>query len=481
MTRPVPPLSVPSPDASQDALFDISLLLHVVGYMRRALRRHRRVAVTSFASCVAMAVLALLVMPRTYSTEATILAQKNLVMPALGNPRRAVPNESDAPTKLAAETVKKRENLIAIIKQTNLMVEYREQRAPIVRARDWVRDLVVGKMKPDEELDALVGLLDDRIWVETGDGGTVRIGVRWPNAEMAHRLVQTAQDNFIAERHGNEISLIGESIGILEGHVAATRLSIDSAFAELQRVSPRSMAPRPSGLSRVAPERDQELASLQALLAAKRQAINDLAAFHGRRVAELQATLTEQQRRYGANHPEIAKTRQALASAQIEPPQLEDLRREERTIAQNIVKKGGTPGVTVTAQQSSINQDFMSAARRLLPDSATGAEESFARGKLRLALTDYEDMLDRLNSARIELEIARAAFKYRFSVIEPVQVPRKADKPKPALLLAMGVILGIAMAFLVPVVLDLSRGRFLESWQVRTFTGLDVLGEVRSA
>ena len=85
------------------------------GFVGRALRRHAGLAVAVFVVGVAAAVAAFMMLPRTYHTEVRLLAQRNLVMPALGNPRRTVPADSDAPTRLAAETVMKRSNLISVI------------------------------------------------------------------------------------------------------------------------------------------------------------------------------------------------------------------------------------------------------------------------------------------------------------------------------------------------------------------------------
>ena len=457
-----------------DALLDLAPIVRLVGRAGRSMRRHPLLALGSFALVVAAAITAVLVMPKSYRTEAKILAQRNMVMPALGNPRRSVPPESDAPTKLATEAVMKRENLLAIIRQTNLLAEWRAQRVPLARFKDAVVAAVSRPLTKEEELDALVGLLGHRLYVDPREG-TVTIGVTWPDARTAFRIVQAAQDNFLTERHGTEVSLIGESIAILEGHVATTRLDIDSAYTELQRVLPST--PRPTPVRAARP--NQALASLQALLSTKRLAITDISSFHERRLAELQAKLAEQERVLGANHPEIAETRRALAAAAAEPPQLAALRREERQLVDQIVAQGGTPGVSTPPP--ALTGQFVTAVRDLRPDSAAGAEESYARSRLKIALDNYQDLLDRLSGARIELQTARAAFKYRYSVLTPPQVPSKPIKPNPPLLIGLGLLLGACLAVAAPLLLDVARGRVLERWQIRSALGLDVLGEVGSA
>src|SRR5215208_826291 len=211
MRQPTPPTSQPSPNEAADALLDLAFVGHLLGYVKEAVRRHRLLAIASFVAVVGSAVFALLVLPRVYHTEAKILAQRNLVMPALGNPRRAVPSESDAPTKLATEAILKRDNLLAIIRQSNLMAEWRDQRAPLLKLKDAVATAIRGPLPADQELDAMVGLIARRLRVEPAEG-TVTIRIDWPNAEMAYRIVRAAQENFLAERHTTEVSLIGESI-----------------------------------------------------------------------------------------------------------------------------------------------------------------------------------------------------------------------------------------------------------------------------
>ena len=64
-----------------------------------AVRRHLLAAGMLFVLVFGGTVGLLRFVPRTYHTEVRILAQRNLVMPALGNPKRAVPIDSDTPTR----------------------------------------------------------------------------------------------------------------------------------------------------------------------------------------------------------------------------------------------------------------------------------------------------------------------------------------------------------------------------------------------
>ncbi len=87
-------------------------------------------------------------------------------------------------------------------------------------------------------------------------------------------------------------------------------------------------------------------------------------------------------------------------------------------------------------------------------------------------------LLDRIDSARIELDTARAAFKYRYAVLRPPILPSAPAKPKLPLL-AIGALLAAAgLSVIAAVLADLRSGRLLETWQVERLLGLPVLGEM---
>jgi hypothetical protein len=83
----------------------------------------------------------------------------------------------------------------------------------------------------------------------------------------------------------------------------------------------------------------------------------------------------------------------------------------------------------------------------------------------------------RIDGANMELEIARTAFKYRYTVVTPAEVPRKPKKPIATLVGVMSVIGAAVLALLMAAGADLGSGRILEEWQVRRRLKLDVLGE----
>ena len=71
-----------------------------------------------------------------------------------------------------------------------------------------------------------------------GGDGTVTIDLDWPNAQMAFRLVEAAQQTFLEARQRAEAAAIGESIGILERYSATLHENISHTLSEIQKAQP---------------------------------------------------------------------------------------------------------------------------------------------------------------------------------------------------------------------------------------------------
>jgi hypothetical protein len=99
------------------------------------------------------------------------------------------------------------------------------------------------------------------------------------------------------------------------------------------------------------------------------------------------------------------------------------------------------------------------------------------RSKLEGAIHAYQDAIARIDVANTELEVLRTAFKYRYTVVTPAEVPTSPKKPT-AKLVGVGSVIGAALlAFLLAAGADSWSGRVLEEWQVRRRLKLDILGE----
>ncbi|MFL5416411.1 MAG: chain-length determining protein, partial [Myxococcales bacterium] len=190
----VPP--PPPPEITSEPIVDPAAVRDWISYVREAVRHHALLAIVVFLATAGGAASVPWLLGRTYHVEATLLAQRSQVMPALGNPTRAIPSDADAPTRAAAEIVLRRSNLVALARQTNLLETWEHGRAPLLRLKDRVLALGHRPLEEDEKLDALLGLVEKRLWVHAGEG-TVTIAFDWHDPQAAHRLVEAAQENFL--------------------------------------------------------------------------------------------------------------------------------------------------------------------------------------------------------------------------------------------------------------------------------------------
>ena len=63
-------------------------------------------------------------------------------------------------------------------------------------------------------------------------------------------------------------------------------------------------------------------------------------------------------------------------------------------------------------------------------------------------------------------------------MVIPAEEPRYPTKPKPAIIIGVGVFLSLLLALIVPILLELRRGLIVERWQVDLLQ-LPVLGELK--
>lgn len=474
----------------ENALFSIVSLRELAGFPFRALRRHVLLAAATFVGLGGMALAVAFLAPRHYRVEAKLIADRNSMISNIGNPQRSIPTESETPTRLAAEAVKKRENVDRIIGETKLLSLWPKMRSPAGRVKDFALAVVNRSTPEAERMKALVGFLSQRLSVKTEEG-TVTIGVDWPEPKTAYAIVTAAERNFVEERHNSEVAMIQESISILEGHLASAQASIDQSLTAIRRArgnAPQGISTQAiiAAIGRTTPRRrptgSLEADALQASLAAKQQTIAQLEALRAQRMATVQGRLEELRNTYGPAHPEISTLEDNLKALSSPLPQLEDLRREAEGLRTRLSAMGITAvePLPVETRDDGATRALLERLATVRPDSGEDPELTYAQSKLKIATSDYESLLDRLEGARIELETARAAFKYRFETVLPPELPKKANSPNVPLIAVGGVVFAAVLAVFAVIGIELIDGRLREPWQVRMLVGLPVVARVRT-
>jgi hypothetical protein len=471
-------MGAPPKDPDDFELIDFDQVKNWIRFVLHAVRRRKLLALAVALLTMGATVGLLSVMPRTFRIEAQLLAQRNSVMPALSNPARKIPYEADSPTRAAAETVLRRDNLLSLMKQTDLLGHWYRNRTWLFRLKDRLVELLAAPTE-EEKTQAMVEFLESRLTVKAVEP-TVTISLEWPDAQLGYRLVDTALQNFLEQRHSTEVSTIVETISILEGHAANLKEAID---AELEDVK-RPAQPGPAEAADATPPRPRrdvvleanraEAAEVKVMLDAKRRAINELDEFRRRRLVDLQTQLAQQRAVYAEAHPAIVTLLQSISALQEPSPQLLALRKEEHDLQAEYERLSARR----TEGSAAVTRPRSSSPPRPGDKRSDDLNSEYARTRLRFAMEKYDVLLERIESARIELDTARAAFKYRYSIVRPPTFPRRPEKPKVPLVMAAGLIAALALGTLAAALADLWSGKVLELWQMERGLGLPVLGQI---
>jgi hypothetical protein len=502
MASPAPPLSTPPgpdvTDAEGSEGVDYARAAAIARFVLRAPRRRPGLAVLVLALSLLLTAAVAVCAPRVYVATTRILVQRNVVIPLLGNPRRPLPADWDVPTRGTSETILRRDNLVAIIRETHLEERWSVGRSPMSQLLDAASRAVFGPMSEEDRMLALIGLLEKRITVQADDT-TISIAVSWHDPLVAHQLVQCAERNFFKERGATETSAITETIAILEDEAARQREAIDAGLANAQKMqlsaapapAPTPTPTRPFGAPRrAAPDRSLKAASdtgatIAVDLAQKRTAIQAIEDPWQRRVVDLKGQLATLRLTYASAHPSVIALEEKIRQASVEPPELTALKREEGALLAQVKQfspgegKLGEPPPAPLGPFLAPREETQAQAPEPVAPRDDSPELVSVRARLLAAVQKYEDLRDRIDSARLEINTARAAFKYRYAIVAPAEIPKKPLKPSIPLIVLGGLVLGVLFAFAAAAAKDFASNRFLEVWQVERLP-IPLLAEVKT-
>jgi len=472
------------PDHEQESLFDWALLARYVAFVLHSIRRHKFLFSGIVTAIVVSSLAAMAVLPKTYHVETTLQAQRNQVISTLSNPQRSLQvADADAPTRQAAETVLRTDNLVALIHQTDFLEKWPLNRAPLLRLKDRIWKALFKPLTTDDQIEAFVYYLAAKFSVTTSEG-TVTIAIDLPDPQLAYQMVETALQNFLEARHASDVSSIAEAITLLETRSGEAYQALANSLQKLQTVreerrarlgrQARSPIPAP-----VAAPIDPAVAQLLVQVQGKRRAIADLEEFRRRRISELQTRLQEQRAIYSENHPVVLDIQQSLDALRHESPQLVALRRELAALEED-ARRRRLPvdnGLGELSRMTSVPREIQLELQD--PRESEDPQIEYAKEQVRRDLAKYNDFSDRIEGARLELDTARAAFKYRYTVLRPVRRPRNPVAPKPFRVLGGSLVAGLVLAALAAALRDLHAGKLIEPWQVERALGIPLLGDVR--
>ena len=414
----------------------------------RSVRRYKLLACTCFLAVAGLSLLALTLVPSRYRARATVLVQRPSVAVLLPN----VP-VGERQMTLARQVVLRHENLVELCRSTDFVERHERTLAPATRG---MRRLAAwfGRREPDREkalqgaADAIAKRLD--VW-EDSTAGTVTMSFEWSNPGLAHDVVAAAVRSFLAAHEALDVDVLRESITALGRDEARLEQEVEQAarrVEERRRARLRALA-APARPPDLVVTEDEEVVRLEGELDRRRRSREELESLARRQVAELQGRLAQQLTVFGPQHPSVLATRRALDALERASPRIESLRAEERNLAAEIERRRADTGRRSTSAGGA--EPSRLAFQR--PDALVDVEASDRRVLLRELATVQE----RLEAARVELDTAQAAFKYRYVVVTPPEVPREPVRPRPLAVAFGGVIGGLAYALFACTLLESNR------------------------
>ncbi|MBV9946964.1 MAG: hypothetical protein JOZ69_08960, partial [Myxococcales bacterium] len=400
--------------------------------------------------------------------------------------------------------------LVGIIKDLDLVRRWDESRPPMLRLKAAV---FRGPQSASDPVRAMVGVLDKRLSVWTDkETSSISMKVEWPTPQMALEIVNAAYKRFLDARYKSEVSVYNERLRILEMRAQFSAQDVDAAIADLTKLeqdrrgaalasaanmpsgggAPRP-GPRPAAAAPAGPAPSDDVThSLEVIRGQIRTREDE---WH-RRIADVESQLADTEASLGPLHPTVLALKRKAEVVHETPPELESLRQNERQLVSSLANMSAAPvpppegasGTTAPpagappapapvappsgGPPSPVNTLLDALGPRDDPTTA------YARSKLQAVSQQYNDVLNRMQLAKVELDEAQRSFRETYSINQPAELPAKPKKPNIIVIILAGLVGGVLLAFLVPGARDLFRGRVLEPWQVEALLKMPILGQL---
>jgi uncharacterized protein involved in exopolysaccharide biosynthesis len=204
----------------------------------------------------------------------------------------------------------------------------------------------------------------------------------------------------------------------------------------------------------------------------------------------MQARLVEQRAIYTDVHPNVVDLQQTILALSTPSAQLRALTVELASLRSEYAQRYRAPlgdrngaGLGSLSATSSLTQappQLPSDIVRLEQDLREDRDPAtvYARGQLRDAMDKYALLRTQVQGAQIDLETAQAAFKYRYSVLKPAQLPRRPTKPNIPVVVVASIVGGALVAVVLAVLATIREGKLVERWQIEHILARPILGEI---
>src|ERR1700678_153409 len=219
-------------DEEESGGLDLEQIREIAGFALHSARRRPVVFGVTLGVVAALGVTVGITMPRTYSASVKLLAQRSSTMRVLSGQNLQL-DQVDNPTKDVAAMILRRDNIVALVRDAQLLQRVQSGRPAALKFKDRFLASVFGAPSATDRELGMIYTLERSLKVET-EGDTVEITVDWANPQIAFDLATLVEGNFLEARYDGDVAMVNDSIRVLEDHTKAEAAKLDEALKEYE-------------------------------------------------------------------------------------------------------------------------------------------------------------------------------------------------------------------------------------------------------
>ncbi len=485
----------PAPDQEDDerqegggSAINLEMIRSLLAFARNAITGHKLLVALVIVVGLSLTLTVAKYAPRTFQCQTAMMAVSSGVLDSDRGPQ---------PLAGAEGIIMSHDNIERLIKDIDLKKKYRERRPALLAFKDRLIVSAFGPMDDKVLTAVLIGTLGTRINVEI-EKDTLTITVQWSDGQTAGEITEALRESFLRSRHTAEMSAFQDKMAILDSHAAAMRAeisdlaqqmkeSLTTRRAELKaeaKANGNDAAPAKRTVSARGarkPASDAQLPELRERQATLKQQLTAAENDRNGRIRDEQAKLNELTLRLTPSHPQVMTQHERVAMASQVSSELALLRSEVSDLDSQIRQRESMqrqPSAEIASSLSGggvgsepLPTDILGLLDERDADPALAAQISGA-------VVRYGSLRDDIRGAKLALDTAQAAFSRRYKVTVPVEAPTSPIKPKRSVILGIGLVLSLLLAFALPIFLAVRRDVVVERWQVNQLQ-LPVLAVLR--
>jgi hypothetical protein len=437
----------------------------VAAFVLRAPKRRPVLTALLFVVFGATALAAARSMSPVYLAELQLIAE----------PASADELRNGDPVKYGIDVARSHDTLARVVDEAHLVARTEQARPRTLKDKDRLLSWLGGGHPQADGRAAAIGSLRSRLSIEQ-EGTSVVIGVTWTDPQAAYDAVELEREAFLRAVYDAHVrvaldrqeladeasrkafanlqdALRAYATSTPEPKPASTRKTVDAAPAPATRPAPAVVHSR----------------ALVEELAEKEQQARDGERRWRTALAARNDELTEALRKYTRNHPVVIQLQGEVDAVSQPPGDLVALRDELRALREQLeLEVRPAPAARPSLPQP-------------LPVETTPGDDGatlLARSTLGAAMRAHEAADEAADKEDVAVDVTRRQARDRFRLGTPAEVPDRPLTATKRLATIAALPSAALLAMLAASLLDLARGRIVESWQVRRRLKVDALAEL---